>query len=116
MTKQAQIRRFAALVGMVLLGASVNAVAQTDRPLAIAVFADHYIVAGRSYDDLNVLEAAVRRLGVRAVTLDACGAGDALAQRAAAHRLRDLYLEMRVFDRDAPVCAAHLAAYVMPAT
>ncbi len=105
-------RHVLALAAAVWMAWGGNAAAQT---LSVGVFADQYIAAGRSYDDLNALEAAVRRLGVTAVRLDGCGAADSIAQRAAAHRLRDLYVEMRVLDRTAPDCEAHLAAYVMPA-
>lgn len=115
MTKSAWGRHLAAMTAMVLVGASFQVGAQSQRLLAVGVFADQYIVAGRSYDDLNALEAAVRRLDVSAVRLDACGTADPIAQRAAAHRFRDLYLELRVLARDAPVCAGYLSAYVMPA-
>lgn len=105
----------AAAVCAVSMAWGVNAGAQPAPMLAVGVFADQYIAAGRSYGDLNAFEAAVRRMGVVAVRLDGCGAGDSMAQRAAAHRLRDLYVELRVLEKTAPACEAHLAQYVMPA-
>lgn len=72
--------------------------------VAIAVFADYYMVGSRRIDDLNVLENAVSMSGPRAVRLDACGAAADHPQRAAAHRFRNLSLELRLLDPDAPVC------------
>jgi hypothetical protein len=111
-----RVQRLAQVVGLIVASVSLDAGAQTAaQPLPVGVFADQYIVAGRSYEDLDELEGAVRRTGASGVRLDACGAPDSTAQRAAAHRFRDLYLEMHVFDRGAPVCSSYLAAYLLPA-
>ena len=63
--------------------------------VSIAVFADHYVLAGRSIDDLNVLETALQAVPDRPIQLIQCGSGTARALRAAAHRFRDRPIEMR---------------------
>ena len=91
--------------------APVSTSAQTlTSPLSVAIFAEHYVLEGRVIDDLYVLESSVRALRPRAVRLDACGSGTERAQRAAAHRLRHLYLELRVVDAASPDCPSPGAA------
>lgn len=82
--------------------------------LRIAVQPDHYVLNGRVIDDLDALERAVEALRPRMLQLDACGGGTARAQRAAVHRFRALYLELRVSETDAPGCQATAAAQLTP--
>jgi hypothetical protein len=74
----------------------------------ITVFADHYVLAGRLIDDLDILERAVAAMHAQAVRLDACGTGIDRAQMAAAHRFRHLNLELRLRSLDSPDCAPAL--------
>jgi hypothetical protein len=89
------------------------AVAQT-RGATVAVFADHYVYAGRSFDDLDQLEDAVVAVRPRGVRLEACGAGTARAHGAAAHRFRNFYLDLRVSKTDDTSCAAASMPRAMP--
>ena len=82
-----------------------TAVAQSPAPgVTVAVFADHYVLAGRSIDDLDALEDAVTAIRPQRVRIEACGEGTARAQRAAAHRFRNLYLELSAGGADAATC------------
>mgnify|MGYP006315546011 FL=1 len=74
--------------------------------VTVAIFADHYVFAGKSFDDLDRLEDAVAAARPRGVRLEACGDGTARAQRAAAHRFRNLYLDLRVSYIDDTTCAS----------
>ena len=82
----------------------------------VGVFAEHYVLAGRSYDDLDALEQAVRAAQPRSIRLDACAAGSEDALRAAAHRFRDTYIELRTAGTDATVCATPRVALAVPAS
>jgi len=89
--------------------------AQTPAPdVSIAVFAEHYVLAGQSIDDLDALEDAVSAMRPRTVRIDACGGGTARAQRAAAHRFRNLYLDLRVVETSAPSCQAAITPRAVP--
>jgi hypothetical protein len=92
--------------GALALGAAALPAAQapTDE-VSIAVFADHYVVAGRAIDDLNVLEAALQTAPDRPIQLNQCGPGTARALRAAAHRFRDRPIKIRSPAAEAPQCA-----------
>ena len=96
--------------GALALGVTAIPAAQapTDK-VSIAVFADHYVVAGRSIDDLNVLETLLQTMPDRPVQLNPCGAGTARALRAAAHRFRDRPIEVRSPAAEAPQCADAVA-------
>lgn len=116
MDMQIKIRHFAGIVtagaaalSLLLAAGSASAQAATSA-LGVAVFAEHYVLEGRVIDDLDVLETSVRDLHPRAVRLDACGSGTERAQRAAAHRLRHLYLELRVLEAGSPACPSPGAA------
>lgn len=106
MLKKASLRR---MVRFLLAGAtlciSVTGAAFGQAPMpTVAVFADHYVYAGRSFDDLDRLEDAVVAVHPRGVRLEGCGDGTARALGAAAHRFRNLYLDLSYVD-DA-VCAS----------
>lgn len=115
MHRDLNIHRLAGIVATTAatlwLLASGSAPAQTSASqLSVVVFAEHYVLSGRVIDDLDALEVAVGDLHPRAVRLDACGSGTERAQRAAAHRLRHLYLELRVLDAGSPDCPSPGAA------
>jgi hypothetical protein len=92
--------------GALALGVAALPAAQapTDE-VSIAVFADHYVVAGRSIDDLNVLETTLQTVPDRPIQLNQCGAGTARALKAAAHRFRDRPIEIRTPAAGALQCA-----------
>lgn len=95
---------------MSLAGASF---AQT--PLAtVAIFANHYVYAGRAFDDLDRLEDAVLAGHPRGVRLEACGDGTSRALRAATHRFRNLYLDLRIDSVDETACAPASAPRAVP--
>jgi hypothetical protein len=97
------------VIGFLLAGAalciSATGTAFGQAPIStVAVFADHYVYAGRSFDDLDRLEDAVVAAHPRGVRLEECGDGTARALGAAAHRFRNLYLELSYVD--AATCAS----------
>jgi hypothetical protein len=94
-----------------LVSAIANAATPASRPdVVISVFADHYLMANRIIDDVNILEESVKSLDPRAVTLIACGSAADRAQRAAAHRFRNSLLELRLVDVYAPACRSTVRA------
>ena len=62
------------------------------------------------------LEDAVSTMRPPTVRIDACGDGTARAQRAAAHRFRNLYLDLRVVETNAPSCQAAVTPRAVPVT
>ncbi|HYM46896.1 MAG TPA: hypothetical protein VES91_00355 [Burkholderiaceae bacterium] len=119
MKKDSSMRR---LVGLVMatgsalwFGALGPTMAQTPRPHAsIAVFDEHYVFAGKPFDDLDALQDAVNDRLPWFVRLDSCSSAAARAQRAAAHRFRHLYLELRVLEPSAPSCQSAVVPRVVP--
>jgi hypothetical protein len=63
-----------------------------------------YVFGAAAYESLNLLEDAVRAARPSVVELDACGPGASRSLQAAAHRLNDLALRIRVLDESAPRC------------
>jgi hypothetical protein len=119
MSKQSATTRLAGVLSAASgfwLAFGGSAVAQVPTPeVTIMIFAEHYVVEGRSIDDLDVLEAAVDSVRPQAVGLYACGAGTARAQRAAAHRFRNLDMELRVLDQNSPGCQSTTGPRAVPA-
>lgn len=96
------------LAALLVLAASGPAAAQGPRaPAVITAFAGHAVVAGRSFDDLNALEAALRPAPPSAIRLDACGAGVTDTVKAIVHRLGQVPLELRAPADDDPACAVN---------
>jgi hypothetical protein len=94
---------------------SIAGAAFAQTPVAtVATFADHYLYAGRFFDDLDRLEDAVLAAHPRGVRLEACGDGTARALGAAAHRFRNLYLDLRYSYIDDTTCASASAAPALP--
>jgi hypothetical protein len=92
--------------GALVLGVAALPAAQAPRDeVSIAVFADHYVLAGRSIDDLNVLETTLQAAQGRPIRLNQCGSGTARALKAAAHRFRDHPIDIRSPAAESPQCA-----------
>jgi hypothetical protein len=72
----------------------------------ITVFSDRYIVAGRAFDDLNLLEKHTTAMQARAVTLLACGPSVTRSLKAAVERFRHVPVQMLVLDADTPECSS----------
>jgi hypothetical protein len=72
----------------------------------ITVFSDRYVLAGRAFDDLNLLEKHTTAMQVRAVTLLACGPGVTRPLKAAVERFRHVPVQMLVLDSDTPECSS----------
>ena len=105
-----QLAAAATAVWLVMTGA----VAAQVPVISVAVFADHYAVAGRYIDDLDTLEDAVAVMHPRGVRLEACGEGTSRALRAATHRFRNLYLDLRVNLIDDTTCQSASVARAVP--
>ena len=87
-------RRPIVLLLGVLLASSASA-QSSPGTVMITVLPDHYVLAGRVYNDLHRLEDAVRALRPKSMVLDACGPRETRAMVAAAHRFRDLPTRIR---------------------
>src|SRR5829696_2620456 len=85
------------------LGA-IGAVAAQVPTVTVAVFSDHYVLGRRYIDDLDRLEDAIAEMRPRGVRLDACGESASRALRAATHRFRNLYLDLRTAGIDDAAC------------
>jgi hypothetical protein len=82
--------------------------------VAVAIFPDHYVYGDRLFDDLDRLEDAVTAVHPHGVRLEACGDGTARALGAAAHRFRNLYLDMRFSYVDDTTCASASTPRAVP--
>jgi len=82
--------------------------------VSVAVFADHYALGGRYIDDLDRLEDAIAEMRPRGVRLEACGEGASRAMRAATHRFRNLYLDLRTAGINDAACQSASVARAVP--
>jgi hypothetical protein len=87
--------------------------ATTAAPQRIAVHTGYYVTAGRAFDDLDAVERFVRSTKPHALDITSCEPGASRALLAAAHRFRDLALNLQVLDAATPACTA-AAAVVGP--
>jgi len=94
--------------------AATGAVGAQVPVVTVAIFADHYVLAGRHIDDLDRLEDAIAAMHPRGVRLEACGDGTSRALRAATHRFRNLYLDLRVSMIDDTACQSASVARAVP--
>jgi hypothetical protein len=97
-------RLIVTLLGLSLAG---TAGAQSSAGTAtITVLPDHYVLAGRAYNDLHRLEDAVRALRPKDIALDSCGPRETRLLVAAAHRFRDLPTRFRFLSlSEADACS-----------
>jgi hypothetical protein len=95
---------------VLLLGVSASWTAAAERAsgaeLAIAVFDQHYVLAGRRFDDLDRLEEALAQRRPGAIRLNRCGPATTRALMAAMHRFRDLRLHVRTLQPAEPACSS----------
>ena len=94
--------------------ATTGAVGAQVPVVTVAVFADHYVLGGRYIDDLDRLEDAIAVMRPQQVRLEACGDSTARAQRASAHRFRNLYLDMRIAGIDDTTCQSASVPRAVP--
>ena len=94
--------------------ATTGALAAEVPVVSVAVFADHYVLGGRYIDDLDRLEDAVAEMRPRGVRLEACGEGASRALRAATHRFRNFYLDLRTAVIDDTACQPATIARAVP--
>ncbi len=94
--------------------ATTGAVAAQVPVVSVAVFADHYALGGRHIDDLDRLEDAIAQMRPRGVRLEACGEGASRALRAATHRFRNLYLDLRTAAINDAACQSASVARAVP--
>ena len=94
--------------------AATGAVAAQVPLVTVAVFADHYALGGRYIDDLDRLEDAIAEIRPGGVRLEACGEGASRALRAATHRFRNLYLDLRTAGIDDTACQSASVARAVP--
>ena len=94
--------------------AATGAVGAQVPVVSVAVFADHYAVGRRYIDDLDRLEDAIAEMRPRGVQLTACGEGASRALRAATHRFRNFYLDLRTAATDDIACQPASAARAVP--
>ena len=82
--------------------------------VTVAVFGDHYVLGGRYIDDLDRLEDAIAEMRPHGVRLEACGEGASRALRAATHRFRNMYLDLRTAGTDDAACQSASVARTVP--
>lgn len=116
MTKRSSLRRLIelGLAGAALFTFMTGAAFGQSPVVTVTIFTDHYVYGDRYFDDLDRLEDAVAAAHPGGVRLEACGDGTARALGAAAHRFRNLYLDMRFSYIDDTVCASASAARAVP--
>src|SRR4030095_4164723 len=97
MTNDSRVRRTIQLIAATTAVwlATTGSVGAQVPVVTVAVFADHYVLGGRYIDDLDELVVALATTRPRGVRLEACGEGASRAWRAAAHRFRNFYLDLR---------------------
>lgn len=91
----------------VACGARAQSGAPSD--VRVAVHATHYAVAGRAFDEVNALAAAIEAMRPNSVGIDACGPGTTRALMAAVHRLRAWPLHLRMHNSGDDACAKQSA-------
>ncbi len=116
MKNDSSVRRTMQLVAATtaLWLATTGALAAEVPVVSVAVFADHYVLGGRYIDDLDRLEDAVAEMRPRGVRLEACGEGASRALRAATHRFRNFYLDLRTAGIDDTACQPATIARAVP--
>lgn len=114
--RRALIGALAASLSASLACADTTAAPPSKPEVVISVFPHHYVLAGRAIDDLNLLESEIRTLRPRTVRLDACGTAADHPQRAAAHRFRELNLELRFAAPASQACKEVADARAIPAS
>lgn len=106
------ISKIVAIAGAVLGFSQQPSLAQVATPTAtliVAVFSDRYVSAGRTFDDLDTLEAWVNPKSPRIVRLYSCEPAAADPLLAAAHRFRHVYLDLQSSVQGQPRCKAAAA-------
>jgi hypothetical protein len=88
----------------------------TEREASITILADHYEWSGIRINHLDALERLVEGLQPQVVRLEACGSAAERAQRAAAHRLQELNVELRWLSPYSQGCRGWLGMPVRPGT
>ena len=116
MTNDSRVRRTIQLIAATTAVwlATTGSVGAQVPVVTVAVFADHYVLGGRYIDDLDELVVAIATTRPRGVRLEACGEGASRAWRAAAHRFRNFYLDLRTAGIDDTACQPASAARAMP--
>jgi hypothetical protein len=114
MSRHCAIDRAARTVAAVVIafGLSTLALAASEdvaNSSTITVFADRYIVRGRAFDDLDVLEKHITAGNPHVVNVLVCGARATRALKAVIHRFRHLPVQIRVPDLDEPECLSTVA-------
>jgi hypothetical protein len=78
--------------------------------LAVSIFAEHYVAAGRVFADLDAVQSLAQPMRPRALRLDLCDPTASRRLLAAGYRFRHAYLAMNPVAAGTPVCDANLAA------
>src|SRR5678815_3131774 len=116
MKNESSVRRTIQLIAAAtaLWLATTGGVAAQEPVVSVAVFTDHYVLGGRYIDDLDELVVAIATARPRGVRIEACGEGASRAFRAAAHRFRNFYLDLRTAGIDDTACQSASVARAMP--
>jgi hypothetical protein len=99
-------RVVAAVLTLSFVVPALAGVYPTNTSTRITVFSDRYVLAGRAFDDLNLLEKHTTARQARAVTLLACGPSVTRSLKAAVERFRHVPVQMLVLDADTPECSS----------
>jgi|SRR6516225_3762467 hypothetical protein len=105
----------AAVTCVLVLGLGVATAGDARSPVAypkITVFADYYVLAGSTFDDLNLLEKHVIMMHPRRLSLVACGSDVPRSLKAAVHRFPHVALEIRVVEPEERKCSGQPAVAI----
>lgn len=97
-------KTFVSLVMTALWSVICGAAAAQVPTATVFVFVDYYVIAGRYFDDLDVLEDSVASERPERIRLVTCVDGAERATKAAAHRFRHLYLDLATASPDSSAC------------
>ena len=82
------------------------AAARSSMTKSIIVLADRYVVAGRAWDSLDVLEKHVIAQKTARLQLLTCGPGTTRSLKALVHRFRSLPIDIYPLDADNRTCSS----------
>lgn len=99
--------RNAVVLACLSICSAVPALAQeraSSEALIVTLYSDRYVAAGQVFSDPDALQVWVERKQPKAIYLDVCDPAANLRLLAAAHRFRDVYLELRPMVTGQPAC------------
>ncbi len=98
-----------AVAGVLAIGFITSPLAGAQQPaksVSITVYSDRYLLAGRTFDDLDLLVQHSTVIHLSAVTLVVCGPDAGPSLKAAVYGFRRVPVRIAVADANEPECAS----------